>query len=1285
MKYPFQIKINDDKRASQLKDKVQIGHYFVFVKDKKTNSEGRFKRLLLGKESINQVFVFPLVDEPIELDGVTITPQPRPIEPMGCLVCDRDLYRAEQDTVNLFIAFPKPPKDLQLNIDCNGIFFTKRKVLLNNGVSIERLSMLLPGQYTAQLSIAEKYIGIPVSFTVAEYTLAPLSARLLGHRLRREVEQLWFELAVESYQKPFADELFISLIDNGQEVAQIGLLPQSPGYYAGEVKIQGEGPFRLRLIAANDAERIAEVAIPGSRKVERQVTIISELGQEKCFAMMPEANALPLRGGYVTDGEFLATPLTVEKIVTEQPLIQVNANMKSVVLVILDLTTGDYDIQIVSDVSAGHTITVMNDAPMSTVFVGGFVEGQPFEGYTTFIKPIPFQLSVDIPKTIRPRTDLTMRLSCQGMENKTVPVLLSIRDERLTATDKPEVSLGSAAKRSIDTATKNIRQYPFFMMMNQLEETQHFDRENRYKKVGIFGCSHKEKKSLNTIFQLMLTSSRVETYYTLVRSSECMRVDVVLVDYDDSHALEEWRNFKTYYRGSVVFVTHKALEQQQGFYNQGIHEFYLRRPLTFSKVRNVLGTATAIKTGSVVIGEDAVMDGAVGNIIEAGALISDDAVFDEGSLSSAKQPMGLPKKFEPLKKEEPSRTDFKTAEAETLMSQISTLQSVLSNREINGQGSEKNLSTIKRLRSDFPEVLFYDLISVSGTKEVIIPFSDSLGTFTVETFALANGDWTQNQTTLVVDQPVRVDLELPLFVHPDDTVIGRFYASTSSGKARIVLTHNGKKIAFKSPQTPNFQNNNHEVDTPVELEFYVKSGLYIAKITDTVTGEKDYIEKTVGEPGKFKSYAKELGLFAQGESIDLKTTEALSLRILPTLDISFNSLVTATANYAHLCCEQTAAKILAAIFMYLTAKHDEQRNQAEQMILAGIARERKMILPGGVFALYPGGRYPNEYYSKLTVRYLWKLNQLDGIPDISENLRQAAHQGLSLADQAAKVHKMQRIPMQIQNLEDAYIIASSGQETQKVRQFIENEIDFSDTTARLKKNQHAVKNRKNLAYAAASLMALKEFKRGIKLANQVTRQFNEQGRLYSTEDSVAAIALMVELRKSGLITGETRLRVNGQEMTVKAATQWQDQVQSVNVLEGVAAIEITRLHEEDWSQFANNFPVKIEFRDTQNRKIRQFKAGVRTDLIVSLPDGYQIGDLVHIALPACLSWIQGGGKVKQFTLDFEGKNELRIPLVVTSPIEGQQHFAVCVRNMFEEERATSPGLLTIAEIAFDED
>ena len=60
-----------------------------------------------------------------------------------------------------------------------------------------------------------------------------------------------------------------------------------------------------------------------------------------------------------------------------------------------------------------------------------------------------------------------------------------------------------------------------------------------------------------------------------------------------------------------------------------------------------------------------------------------------------------------------------------------------------------------------------------------------------------------------------------------------------------------------------------------------------------------------------------------------------------------------------------------------------------------------------------------------------------------------------------------------------------------------------------------------------------------------------------------------------------------------------------------------------------------------------------------------------------MSWIHGGARVKRFTVDFAGKTELSVPVAVTSEIRGKEHFAICVRNMFEEARASSPGLMTV--------
>jgi len=327
--------------------------------------------------------------------------------------------------------------------------------------------------------------------------------------------------------------------------------------------------------------------------------------------------------------------------------------------------------------------------------------------------------------------------------------------------------------------------------------------------------------------------------------------------------------------------------------------------------------------------------------------------------------------------------------------------------------------------------------------------------------------------------------------------------------------------------------------------------------------------------------------------------------------------------------------------------------------------------------MYPDDRDANDYWGPPAVRYLWSLDQLEAVPELSPSLRRAATEGLALADTAAEAYGIKRVPKTIVSLADAYAAATAGNAPAAEKYFAKI-LNFTGKDVTLHRHTDPVETRATLAYAGASFLAMGQVEKGVRLANQVTRQLNDQGRLYSTADSVAAIVLMIQVRTRGLVSVEGRLRVNGNEMTALEATSLSDQVESIKVLDGVAAVEITRVHEEDWNRFEAGFPVRVGFRNLDGSQKRHFRMGERAELLVSLPDGYQVGDLAHVSLPACLTWVHGGGKIKQFTMDFEGRDELRIPLIVTSKIESEQHFALCVRNMFEEERVTMPGLLTVS-------
>jgi len=433
----FDVTILDWRQANETADKVRVGTFFAF-----RPASGS------GKKATKRA-VLPLLAEPIELPGIRLSPTDRGIEPLATLCADRDLYRAEQDTVNLFLAVPAAAgafgkSGLSIALEMNGAPLTERAVDVGReGAAVESFSALLAGRYTARLKRDGRALGREASFTVAEYTLAPLSGRLISFRLDRAARGMRVELAVESYQIPFDRDLSVALVESGHELDRAVMKATAPGSYAGVLQVApGDGPLRLRLAAVGDAARVCEVAIPGSRRAERETTLVSALGREVLLSLMPEAGALPTRGAYLPEGDFLATPVVVDQVHAERGVLRVQADVEALTLVVIDAATGKHTVVEKGDVAAGTEVTVVPD-PVATVFVGGYLDGEPFEGFTSFFRPSRLELGVDAPATVGPGAEIAVGLTCAGGP-ETVPVLLCVRDQRLTAADTPESGLGAS-------------------------------------------------------------------------------------------------------------------------------------------------------------------------------------------------------------------------------------------------------------------------------------------------------------------------------------------------------------------------------------------------------------------------------------------------------------------------------------------------------------------------------------------------------------------------------------------------------------------------------------------------------------------------------------------------------------------------------------------------------------------------------------------------------------------------------------------------------------------------
>src|SRR5712692_9682300 len=396
---------------------------------------------------------------------------------------------------------------------------------------------------------------------------------------------------------------------------------------------------------------------------------------------------------------------------------------------------------------------------------------------------------------------------------------------------------------------------------------------------------------------------------------------------------------------------------------------------------------------------------------------------------------------------------------------------------------------------------------------------------------------------------------------------------------------------------------------------------------------------------------------------------------------------------------------------YITNQENEEvARDYEAAILVWHKRLKSMYLPNSGFCLYPpeegGARKADTYCAPLGVKHLLTLpsGERSGVKE--KALRELLDDISGMVRDAAAYYKIEYPPKEIKDCHAAYQVLANGasqKDKDAAAAYVRSHLVERDgqTYVEVPASQSsyrlwgmAVSTREETAYAAAALLATKEqgdLPRAIAATNYLTGQLNEEGRLYSTVDTAACLALMIELRDSGVVIDAEAGRelLNGQEMRLADALAYAGKVESLRSLEGVVAVQVTSEVIEDWRAFKSQLPVEVRL-ERKGRSQQRFKVGDELDLVITIPH-YEPGLIAHVCLPDALARVVGGGQVKRFSLDFCEKNVLRVPLAAigstilprgpgTGKKDSQpnaQHWAVIVRNMFKEEQVGNPGLLQV--------
>src|SRR5579875_2587762 len=1178
--------------VQQFGDAVLLGQWFVFIKPDWLQHSG-FEQLLTytarSEPQLKPTILYRGQGK-ISLPGAELMQKLLPQPALAALTSDKQLYRANHDTVRLLIVAPLRPKaQIRLKLFLNGNPYAEHPLTLDEyGLCLWSLRDLPEGEYRAML---DGIIANTCRFEVAEYRLAALNAELSEQQLSGQT--LTYTLTVTAFGQPYSGMVEIELQERGRRVGQrTKVICDHNGLCRGNVTLTGAGPYTLNVIAG---ERTATVALKGSERQRRETLTISELGQLQEVSLLPLPDAEVCRGLYVAPAGANTEPLLVQRVIGEEIELTARASMEALRIVIVNpcrhTSVEQYYEQVVSD----QQFRLPVPPPYGIVLLGAFIDGKAWEGWCAALRPSALHLQCEAPHEARPgsRVNITLKTN---MPERVVPVQLIVKDQRLIASSDPQVELAAAIKQ-------NLSEW----------------RQQSY--IGVV------ERQLSSIAQAP--------------------------------------RFAPYAMPSVMPMPFPVPPPEPTVGSappqsaSGRSRFALRMPsMSFSS-----GNTGSFPAAAPV----------------AASTAPDATVINEPTMPA--QGRGAP--------------------SATITQQATSI--------------------LTRMRLQFPEIIYNALIPVKGEASVEVKLGDGMTRYSVEAFAISPEtlDWQRAETSIQARQPVYGELTVSPFVFPGDPVLGRLYVGAASGQALVEVRHDGELLPLLHEDGTSVAEG-ERVASGTTLRFPISPGAITAIVRDAESGEADVSERYVTEPGQLRHIVRRLRLLTPGDEVTLNDLQALELRPLPGLERPFQFFVEGAVKYPFGCIEQTSTKVLAMYTGYITNQDNaEQAAEYEAAIPVWYRRLKSMYLPGHGFSFYPpeegGSRTTDTHYAPRGVQHLLKLPTAERSGIRSSALREMLDDIHKMAREAAKVYDIEYPPRQVKSCHDAYgvIVAPQSGAQQKVEAaayvrsglVTRNEQTFVEVAPMQPSYQWlggAVSTREETAYAAAALLAMRDttdLALVIAATNYLTAQFNEEGRLYSTVDTAACLSLLIELRRSGVIAtgGNGRVILNGQEMSLREALNYEGKVDSLRCNEGIIAVQVTSEFMENWSTFKSQMPVEVRLE--KNRQAQQhFQVGDALDLVVRV-QRYEPGMLVHVCLPEALARVVGGGQVKRFSMDFCEKNELRIPLAAvgpTTPPDGKatrnsllrrlglgqrnthaQHWAVIVRNMFKEEQIGNPGLLQV--------
>jgi len=379
-------------------------------------------------------------DEEIELPGARLQQRPLPRHGLSSIWTDRQYYREGRDPVRVVMSDPFAPQaQVDLALYHEGQPFGRQSLHLDeHGLCLIELQDLPAGRYRLE----SKEGGAQTTFTVAFSRLNTMSARWI-QQYTQELQQgrraLVFVLQLESFGASVQGDVVLQLLDESGDaptpISEGILRADGGGRVAGELALEGEGPFSLEIHALIDSTKWCAIDVGdevGSARQPRR-SLICPMGGVKTWQWSGEGGLLGF--DVEEEGAWQQAPVVLVHVVGQQAVLRAEQDITEAMMLVLDPITGQLASHHWPQLEAGQQLEVAVARPAGVIAIGGWIQGEPWEGWTMAVPSTQPALSLQLLPRQQRHEPLYVELSTN--HPGPLPVYMVAREEEEAAELRP--------------------------------------------------------------------------------------------------------------------------------------------------------------------------------------------------------------------------------------------------------------------------------------------------------------------------------------------------------------------------------------------------------------------------------------------------------------------------------------------------------------------------------------------------------------------------------------------------------------------------------------------------------------------------------------------------------------------------------------------------------------------------------------------------------------------------------------------------------------------------------